>query len=257
MKVISSETRTVTAVCGSIEYTLERKAVRNINLRVRRDCTVYVSAPRRVPVKEIEAFIRLKSSYIEQAKEYYKKLAAAAAVKSVFTDGSTVKLLGKDMVLKIIPSDRRKVTCDGSCIYIRTKNIDISHAEKLYRSWLSDVCEKELGNILKEVHKDFIPLGVSLPQLKIRTMKARWGSCHYNKGMIMLNRPPYRSTAALYRSRSYTRALSFRISRPFKGILPAAGQNVSRLAPGKSTAGKAGDTVKSSAYAELFLITSS
>ncbi|EWM53310.1 M48 family metallopeptidase [Ruminococcus flavefaciens] len=188
MKVISSETRTVTAVCGSIEYTLERKAVRNINLRVRRDCTVYVSAPRRVPVKEIEAFIRLKSSYIEQAKEYYKKLAAAAAVKSVFADGSTVKLLGKDMVLKIIPSDRREVTCDGSCIYIRTKNTDISHAEKLYRSWLSDVCEKELGNILKEVHKDFIPLGVPLPQLKIRTMKARWGSCHYNKGMIMLNR---------------------------------------------------------------------
>lgn len=40
-----------------IEYTLERKPVKNINLRVRRDGSVYVSANRRVPNDVIERFI--------------------------------------------------------------------------------------------------------------------------------------------------------------------------------------------------------
>ena len=35
-------------------YTLERKNVRNINLRIRPDASIYVSAPHRVPLAEIE-----------------------------------------------------------------------------------------------------------------------------------------------------------------------------------------------------------
>ena len=44
--------------------TLERKSVKNINLRVRRDGSVYVSANRRVPMDVIENFIRSNADRI-------------------------------------------------------------------------------------------------------------------------------------------------------------------------------------------------
>ena len=41
-----------------LTYILERKAVKNINLRVRPDLSIYVSAGPRVPIEHIEAFLQ-------------------------------------------------------------------------------------------------------------------------------------------------------------------------------------------------------
>ena len=40
-----------------LTYELERKQVKNINLRIRPDGSIYVSAPRRMPESMIEAFV--------------------------------------------------------------------------------------------------------------------------------------------------------------------------------------------------------
>jgi predicted metal-dependent hydrolase len=47
-----------------IEYELARKKVKNINLRIRPNGTVYVSANKRVSIKTIEDFLRKKSDFI-------------------------------------------------------------------------------------------------------------------------------------------------------------------------------------------------
>ncbi|MBP5201558.1 DUF45 domain-containing protein, partial [bacterium] len=46
-----------------LEYTLERKKVKNLNLRIRRDGSVYVSANKSVPLDYIENFLRSKSDF--------------------------------------------------------------------------------------------------------------------------------------------------------------------------------------------------
>ena len=52
------EEHSVLTADGEIKYVLERKKVKNINLRVKPDCSVYVSAPHRAAVREIEGFIK-------------------------------------------------------------------------------------------------------------------------------------------------------------------------------------------------------
>ncbi len=49
---------------GLIFYTLTRKKVRNLNLRIKPDGAVCVSAPIRMPLPEIEAFLLQKSAWI-------------------------------------------------------------------------------------------------------------------------------------------------------------------------------------------------
>ena len=59
--------RTVEADGNAISYTLERKPVKNINLRIRPDNCVYVSAPKDVVAKMVDAFVVEKSAYILRA----------------------------------------------------------------------------------------------------------------------------------------------------------------------------------------------
>lgn len=79
----------------TLTYLLERKPVKNINLRIKSDGSVCVSANNRVPVWRIEDFIIEKQDYIERAiREYSKKNTQELASKQ-YVDGETFGFLGK------------------------------------------------------------------------------------------------------------------------------------------------------------------
>lgn len=54
---------------AGLEYQLTRKAVKNINLRVRQDGTVAVSAPHRLPQQEIDRFMAAHLAWIVSAQQ--------------------------------------------------------------------------------------------------------------------------------------------------------------------------------------------
>jgi predicted metal-dependent hydrolase len=58
----------------AIEYELVRKKVKNINLRIRPNGTVYVSANKRVSIKTIEDFLRKKSDFILTNLDKFEEL---------------------------------------------------------------------------------------------------------------------------------------------------------------------------------------
>lgn len=53
---------------GGISYELTRRRVRNLNLRVRADGTVAVSAPYRVPLGRIDAFVAERADWVRAAR---------------------------------------------------------------------------------------------------------------------------------------------------------------------------------------------
>lgn len=59
-----SQRRVVDTPSGPLTYTLTRKAVKNLNLRVGAGGEVALSIPRRCPVKQADSFIREKSGWI-------------------------------------------------------------------------------------------------------------------------------------------------------------------------------------------------
>ena len=57
---------------GCICYQLERKNVRNINLRIRTDASVYISAPKDVPESVVMQFVKRRSRYIERHSSIFE-----------------------------------------------------------------------------------------------------------------------------------------------------------------------------------------
>lgn len=77
-------------------YSLERKKVKNINLRIKQSGEVYVSAPRFVCTERIDSFVLQNAPKILAAK---KRFEAAKAAAPQFVSGNSVSVLGKEYVL--------------------------------------------------------------------------------------------------------------------------------------------------------------
>ena len=65
----------------TIQYELQHKKVKNINLRIKPDGSIYVSANKRVPQNVIDDFIISKADFIIRALEIYKNMTAKKQIK--------------------------------------------------------------------------------------------------------------------------------------------------------------------------------
>jgi hypothetical protein len=85
-----------------MEYTLERKNVKNLNLRIRRDGSVYVSANKSVPQDYIENFLRSKADFISRAVEHYSEVVSQKESPKKYVDGESFRVFGHDLRLKVL-----------------------------------------------------------------------------------------------------------------------------------------------------------
>ena len=67
---------------GGIAYTLTRRRVRNINLRVRADGSVAASASARVPAAYVDAFVAARADWVRAAQQRAAEITAAAQSES-------------------------------------------------------------------------------------------------------------------------------------------------------------------------------
>ena len=141
-------------LCGQKQrYQLTRKKVKNINLRIHRDGSIHVSAPSSVPLWQIEDFLHRKAAWIFQALEKQKLPEAA------------------------FPQQ---------CGYLFGKPVPIPPEEKP-DEWLRRMAEEILPSAYEQAWALFQNDGFSKPQLRLRKMRSRWGSCIPAKGQITLN----------------------------------------------------------------------
>ena len=91
-----------------IEYDLIRKRVKNINLRIKPDKSITVSANPRVPESRIERFLLEKQEYILKALTHYEEIEKLLPKPKQYVDGETFKVFGRDLRLKVFTS--KKIT---------------------------------------------------------------------------------------------------------------------------------------------------
>lgn len=163
-------------------YRIERKSVKNINLRIKNDGVIYVSAPKNVPKDYILNLIKKNavkySQIIEKNKSNNK------------TDISSTKYLGKEYPVKIVESPAFKVTFDNDIFTVFTpdKN-DRENILFLILKWKSNKCLEIYADINTRVCNLFRNAGYKVPLavVTVKLMKTRWGSCNYVTGRFSMN----------------------------------------------------------------------
>ena len=91
-----------------LSYELERKAVGNINLRVRPDGSIYVSAPLRTPQESIESFLIAREKWILRALERVTDRTDAYPDLPVLAQRDSVPYLGGSLRVQYAACNSRK-----------------------------------------------------------------------------------------------------------------------------------------------------
>ena len=161
----------------SVDYDLTRKAVKNINLRVKGDGSVHVSAPRAVSVQRVDEFVCKNVDFILKSR---KKLAAKPQNAQ-----DVVHILGKPYRLVVQPSARDGVRIDDEKFIVDTVNA--GNVQCLIEAYEDVFAKKLFPEVVSRVLPLVEPYGVKMPRITARRMTTRWGSCTMARGTIRLN----------------------------------------------------------------------
>ena len=179
--------RTVLLSGMPLAYTLERKNVKNLNLRIYPDGSVRVSANRRVPIREIEAFLIGHEDFIRKAQSRFRERPQAQPLQ--YVTGEAISYLGQKLVLQVIPAEKdRAYIQEGRLILELRAPENAALRERLLNRFWDRECWALFPEILRECYPLFQDLGIPYPALRIRSMKSRWGSCLPGKGVITLSK---------------------------------------------------------------------
>lgn len=186
-ELISEENRQVKTDDITISYTLKRKNVKNLNLRIRPDTSVIVSAPPAVDVSDVDAFIFRKRSYISKTLNEIKCCSDKCNDRQ-YISGEGYRLEGKNLRLKVAVSDKDYIETDGVFLnlYLKDTNDSVKKA-KLIKNFYAEKTRSITDDILNHFFEIIKKYDVEKPTLKLRSMQTRWGSCNAAKGIITLN----------------------------------------------------------------------
>ena len=172
-----------------VYYELEHKKVKNVNLRIRADGSVYVSANSAVTTETVESFLCDKADYIVEALDKYAELAKYVPKEKEYISGESFRILGNDVRLKISLGLKRNIDYDGRYLYLAVKDSDdIIAKKKMIEKWIDSKCIEVFSEICDAIYPVFKKYEVLMPTLIVRDMTSRWGSCQPKRAIITLNK---------------------------------------------------------------------
>ena len=177
-------TRKIVLCNREITYELNRKRVKNLNIRIRTDGSVSVSANSRVTIAEIEHFMQEKAECIVNAIDKYT--LQKAKEKITFTSGEKMTLLGTSYTLHITKADKNSVIESGGIITVGvTDTEDTALIEKVYGKWLKKQCLTLMTKLCRKAYNEYFCQYVKqFPVIKVKNMRSRWGSCIPSKHIV-------------------------------------------------------------------------
>lgn len=180
--------------------------MRRVNLRIRPDGTVRMSAPLRVPRAALEDFVRERMGWIEDQR--LRLQAEARDRDRRWSEGATIEVLGRPYVLALVgtggvpgredgPEGGRAASGDAAASHGGPARLEGRRA--LVPLWpgapaaevqaaLAPVVKPLLRREVEGLMDHYAPLmGVQPGRLSLRSMTSRWGSCNVRTHNISIN----------------------------------------------------------------------
>ncbi len=167
---------------NNISYCIERKQVKNINIRIKSDGIVYISANKNISEKMILSVLEQKIDFI------IKSLKNIQKQKNTLND--KIKYLGNFYDLKIdISSENKLIFNENKFILLIDDKNDLDKMRLIVKKWYLCQSIALLEKINQDVRYRFLHFKAVLPKttITVKEMKTRWGSCSPMKAKISMN----------------------------------------------------------------------
>ncbi len=172
---------------GSFEYVVKRQRRKTIALHVLENAQVEVRAPSWVPKYELVQFVEQRAEWvISQRQKALEKLSQ----KPSYRPGQQHYFMGETFPLHLEVAKRSNVALRDDMLLIKVP--EISNEKRIetalthwYRKQAVDIFEERFF-FCYERFPNWFQDKYSMPNMRIRKMRSRWGSCS-SRGEITLN----------------------------------------------------------------------
>lgn len=171
---------------NNIKINIEKKKVKNINIKVYSDMQVYVSCPQRSSIEYVKKIIFNKKGWIE--KQIQNQKTRKKQENKEYISGEEHYFNGRKYNLKIYYVAKSKMShidIDNEYINMHIiENATIEYKEKLMNNFYKENLTPKINEYME---KWSLILNVHPKGYKLRKMKTLWGSCNITKKTILYN----------------------------------------------------------------------
>jgi predicted metal-dependent hydrolase len=172
----------------TIRYALTYAPRKTLGISVHPDLSVTVKAPLDSDFVLIEQKVKKRAAWILRQQRTFERYLPGLPHRQ-YVSGETHRYLGRQYRLKVIQCDpgAEQVRMTRGRIFIHVRDPgDRKRVKRLLTQWYRRRAARVFRERLDACFDEVASLGIAYPELRIRIMKSRWGSC-MPPGRIRLN----------------------------------------------------------------------
>lgn len=166
-----------------INYELTYQDRKTLGIKVYPNCNVKVIAPYETTDEKLSAKLKEKAPWIIKQQLDFLSYHPLTPPRK-YVNGETHLYLGRQYKLRIEKATVNEVKLFRGRLLVLKK--ESTSANKLLTDWYRKKAVIHFGDTLKRILPLFARYDISEPQLQVRYMPTRWGSCT-TKGKVILN----------------------------------------------------------------------
>lgn len=168
-----------------IRYHLVFAERKTLGIKVFPDLSVKVTAPLGSKMTDIEEKLKLKSKWILRKQDQFESYRPVITERR-YLNGETHLYLGRQYLLRVEKAEGTSVKLYRGKMFVYTKDTDPKAVEKIIKNWYRQKANQIFDQALTEKLNLFAQYHLTKPDMVIKWMEKRWGSCTRN-GKITLN----------------------------------------------------------------------
>lgn len=178
--------RTVTLNGRKVEYELQFKKVKRINLSIGVTKGVRISAPNGTPISVVEKFMEDNAEFILNTRDKYEMLAYFLPQAKKYENGEYIYFMGERKNLTVTKSVKNFVEIKGNEMFLFVTDPDnFDLKEYVINEFMKEECEKYVVKMCRDLYPRFEKKGIAFPkEIRFRKMISCWGNCRPQQSIL-------------------------------------------------------------------------